>query len=185
MPLAARVSQNTHLNYCKLPTDDSLLHTTLSFIPLLPQRFVSTFSLFCLQGLILLFHFAVPKLTTSWCFSIVNSIGRGREHKAWQPKSSRPPHFERCIYVQGCSLPVQKKWFLKWCAVSPLSGSNQLHSRPHLLLFWFVFQMQGDDCSCTPVVHEIPLFLLSMQSLQQRKIHAPSLPVQDRGIIWH
>ena len=79
----------------------------------------------------MLFHFAIPKLMTSWCFSIVNSFGEGKEHEVWQPKSSRLPQFvEVCMYEQGCSLPMRdptkENWFLKRCIVSPLSESSQL-----------------------------------------------------------
>lgn len=85
----------------------------------------------------MLFHFAVPKLTTSWCFSIVNSFGGGREHEKGQTKSSRLPQFvELCVYVQGCSLPVRdptkENWFLKWWIVSLLSESSQLQREADL-----------------------------------------------------
>lgn len=50
----------------------------------------------------------MPYLTTSWCFSIVNSFDGVREHEVWQTKSPRLPQFvELCMYVQGCSLPAR------------------------------------------------------------------------------
>lgn len=118
MALEAKVGQNTNLNYFWLPTDGWILHTSLIY--LLQQRFVSTFSLCCLQDLIKLFHFAVPKPTTSWWFPTANCFGREREHEVWQPKTSRlPQFFELCMHAQGCNRPVRdptiENWWIKCC----------------------------------------------------------------------
>lgn len=98
-----------------------------------------------------------------WCFSIVNSLGRGKELEVGQPKSLSLSCFAWTLNVcTGLSRKKSHKAKVILKTTYCLFSLREYKSRPHLSLLWFVSQMLG-DISCTPSVKEIAFIFLFMQ----------------------